>query len=146
VDIATIKTLEEQAKLALHSDRSRSFFLKLLEVVKQEVNKIPAGKCLLGCSEILESAFGKFKQLEKCHANAGLTSLVLSLPSFLGNISESLVKMAMEQISIDKVKDWVKTNLGSTFWSRRRSDLNVDEVLVEEDYLESDDLVYARVC
>jgi hypothetical protein len=84
--------------------------------------------------------FGKFKQLEKQHASAGITSLVLSLPAFLGTISEKVVKAAMEQISIGKVKEWLKTNLGDTFWSKRRSDLN-EHGPVERDYLESDDLI-----
>lgn len=140
----TVKTLKEKGNLELCSDRSRSFFSKVLEAIEQEVSKVSKGSCLLGCSEIIESVFGKFKQLEKHHAFAGLTSLVLSLPSFLGTISENVVKAAMEQISIGKVKEWIKANLGHTFWSRRRSDLNGHEE-IKKNYLESDELLQEQV-
>jgi hypothetical protein len=132
-----LESLKKQEEL-LDNQRIRSFFSELLGVIEREVNKVPQGCCLLGCSEVIESTFGKFKQLEKQHASGGLTSLVISLASFLGEISIDIVKIAMETISIGDVKGWIATNLGSTFWSRRRRDLNGHDS-IEEDYLESDD-------
>lgn len=138
----TLNALKEKRSLTSCSERGLCFFSKILEIIEQEVRKVTQGS-LLGCSEVIESVFGKFKQLEKQHASAGLTSLVLGLPALLGKMSTDILKSAMEQISIGKVKEWVKTNLGETYWSRRRSDLK-KEFYVEDDYLELDDFI-ARV-
>lgn len=135
----TLMTLKEKRCLATCSERSLCFFSKIIEIIEQETSKVPQGS-LLGCSEVIESVFGKFKNLEKHHSSAGLTSLVLGLPAFLGKMSTDILKNAMEQISIGKVKTWIKTNLGETFWTRRRSDLK-DDVCIEEDYLELDEFI-----
>ncbi len=123
------------------SKRGLEFFFKIQQTIGEETKKIPLGMRLLGSSEIIESVFGKFKQIERNHAFAGLTSLVLSLPAFVGHMSIDSVKEAMEQISIQKVKAWVKENLGTTFWSQRRKALSKNYI----NYLKEDDLqeVYA---
>jgi hypothetical protein len=135
----TLMTLKEKRSLTTCSERSSRFFSKILEIIEEETSKVPQGS-LLGCSEVIESVFGKFKNLEKQHSSGGLTSLVLGLPALLGNMSTDILKSAMEQISIGKVKAWVKTNLGETFWVRRRSDLK-KETCEEENYLELDDFL-----
>jgi hypothetical protein len=141
----TTKILKKKGAIIANSKRSRSFFSKILKTIEQEVKKIPKDSCLLGCSEVIESAFGKFKQLEKNHASGGLTSLVLSLPALLGDTSMEVIKEAMEKVSIKQVKEWIKENLGSTFWSQRRSNLSMSNELKDGYYLESDDFteIYA---
>lgn len=134
----TLMTLKEKRSLISCNERSLCFFSKILEIIEQEVSKVSQGS-LLGCSEVIESVFGKFKHLEKQHSSAGLTSLVLSLPALLGKMSADIIKSAMEQISIGKVKAWIKTNLGETFWARRRCDLKKDAC--KGDYLELDDFI-----
>jgi len=133
----TLMILKEKKKLASYNERSLCFFSKILEAIEQEAKKVTQGS-LLGCSEVIESVFGKFKHLEKQHSSSGLTSLVLGLPALLGEISIDTIKNAMEKISIGKVKEWIKTNLGETFWSRRRSELKED-TSIKDDYLELDD-------
>ena len=91
-----IEILQERAQTILYSERSHSFFANILIEIEKEVNKIPKGARLPGCSEVIESVFGKFKQLEKNHASGGLTSLVLSLPAIVGEVSMDIVKQAME--------------------------------------------------
>lgn len=132
-----LMTLKEKRNLRVYSERSSCFFSKILEIIEHEASKVPQGS-LLGCSEVIESVFGKFKHLEKQHSSTGLTSLVLGLPALLGEMSADILKSAMEQVSIGKVKEWIKTNLGETFWARRRSDLKEDSC-IEEDYLELDE-------
>jgi hypothetical protein len=128
------------------TERAQSFLKKALKVLKEEESKIPEGMSLLGSSEIIESTFGKFKQLAKGHSSGGLTSLVLSLCAMVGQHCEDFIKTAMEQTSIKDVKEWVKNNLGTTFWSRRRKDLgdnddcsHQDNSWLNEDYLDSDE-------
>jgi hypothetical protein len=135
----TVKILRERGASIACSERSRSFFSKILKTIEGEENKVPQGICLPGCSEVIESVFGKYKQLEKNHASGGLTSLVLSLPALVGDMTIEIVKNAMERISIKQVKEWVKENLGCTFWSERRNDLHFDIGIGGERYLDQDE-------
>lgn len=138
----TVKVLRKNGAIVACSKRGRSFFSKILKAIEEEAKKIPKTSCLLGCSEIIESVFGKFKQLEKNHASGGLTSLVLSLSALLGDLSVEIVKEVMETISIGQVKKWIKENLGCTFWSQRRMCLRSAESDV---YLESDESMEVAV-
>jgi hypothetical protein len=116
----TVNILKKKGEMVAKDRKSRAFFSKILKTIEEETQKITGDSILPGCTEIIESIFGKFKQLEKNHAAGGITSLVLSLPAFIGNISEEIVKKAMETITIDHIKGWVEVNLGDTFCAQRR--------------------------
>jgi hypothetical protein len=72
-------------------------------------------------SEILESAFGKFKRLERDQSSDGLTGLVLALGAIMGTLSAEDLRQALEATPQKKVKNWVKSKLGETMqWLRRQ--------------------------
>jgi hypothetical protein len=115
--------VENKCKMLSQSKRGRSFWKKIKEILVEEEKKVPEGMRTVGSSESIESIFGKFKQLEKYQASNGLTSLVLSIPAMLGQLTMTVVAQAMSRISIKKLLTWVETNLGKTFCSRRREGL-----------------------
>lgn len=142
--------IEQRGLQIVFMERSQCFLEKTLKVLKEEENKVPEGMQLVGSSEIIESTFGKFKQLEKNHSSGGLTSLVLSLPAMVGQWNVDVIKTAMEQISIKDVKEWIENNLGTTFWSLRRKDFGSNRDCMkqgnsrrEEYYLELDEITEA---
>ena len=139
----TVNILRKRGAIMATNRKSRSFFSKILKTIEEETKKITDNSIFPGCSEIIESIFGKFKQLEKNHASGGITSLVLSLPALVGNISEEIVKQAMETISIDHIKGWIEENLGDTFWSQRRNSFISEKPIKTSNYLEVDDLFEA---
>jgi hypothetical protein len=72
-------------------------------------------------SEVLESAFGKLKRLERDQSSDGLTGLVLALGAMMGTTSEEDLCQALEATPEKKVKNWVKNKLGETMqWLRRQ--------------------------
>ena len=72
-------------------------------------------------SEILESAFGKLKRLERDQSSNGLTGLVLALGAMMGTPSEEEMRQALDATPEKKVKNWVKSKLGETMqWLRRQ--------------------------
>jgi hypothetical protein len=72
-------------------------------------------------SEVLESAFGKLKRLERDQSSDGLTGLVLALGAMMGNTSGEDLRQALEATPQKKVKNWVKNKLGNTMqWLRRQ--------------------------
>lgn len=136
-----VNILRERGFAVASYERNRSFLSKILKKIEEEEIKVPIGCCFPGCSEVIESVFGKFKQLEKNHASGGLTSLILSLPAIVGDITMGMVKDAMEKISIEEVNKWVQDNLGRTFWSHRRTDLRTKRCNEINAYLESDEFL-----
>lgn len=76
---------------------------------------------LPGSSEVIESCFGKFKQIEKDQAKNGWTSMILALPALVSKTTKAVVSQAMKQVSTKKVKEWSSEYLGSTINSKKRA-------------------------
>lgn len=96
------------------------FIAELAEVLNAEGNKVPEGKRYIGSSVIIESVFGKFKQLEGVHACSGMTSLVLALPAILGETTTHIIEEAMNTVSAEDLDKWIQDNMGQTYLSKRR--------------------------
>ena len=93
--------------------------------MKKEGDKITKGEHCLGSSEIIESAFGKFKQLEGHHASSGITSLVLALPAIFGETDDSELANALNNISVNDLDNWQKEHLEQTYLSKRKMALKL---------------------
>lgn len=71
-------------------------------------------------TEILESSFSLYKQLEKQHSKSGFTSLLLTFPTLLRETTPEEVTASFPRVKIADVKKWVKDNLPSTMASKRQ--------------------------
>jgi hypothetical protein len=89
--------------------------------VALQARQLRRGERLPASTEVLESCFGKLKVLEKGQAKNGFTGLVLSLAALVCKTTEDVVQRALETCSIQKVKDWIEDNLGTTVQARRRT-------------------------
>ena len=78
-------------------------------------------KRIPGSSEVIESCFGKFKQIEKDQAKNGWTSMILALPALVSKTTKTVVTQAMKQVSTKKIKEWSAEHLGSTINSKKRA-------------------------
>lgn len=139
------EVVEKRIRSMMLTERAKQFVDKVIRVLKEEEDKIPDEKCYPGSSEVIESLFGKFKQLEKNHSSDGLTSLVLSMPAMLGKMSIDCVKDALEMVSVKKAQEWVENNIGISFWSKRRecfSNNNGSKNTCKDDfYLDMDEFI-----
>jgi flagellar motor protein MotB len=70
-------------------------------------------------TEVLESVFGRYKQLERQHSHGGFTSLLASFATLLKPITPDEIKEAFEQVSTKEMKQWVKDQLGNTLQSKK---------------------------
>jgi hypothetical protein len=78
----------------------------------------------LACSsEIIESAFGKFKQRIAHNPMVGMTDLVLSLTLCFAKITPELVHQALELTPTKLVIEWKKQHLPPSLLARRREQL-----------------------
>lgn len=103
------------------SDNNADFlkFLKeALKSVEEETCKLKPGQVMLCSTEVEESIFGKFKELNS--GGHGIGSNVLGLTIFVGpEQTEASIKEAMENCSTKKGLDWIKQKAGKTLGSLR---------------------------
>ena len=78
------------------------------------------GERLVGSTEVLESVFGKWKTLERQESRNGVTSLVLSLGSLVGQWPVSRIKAALEATPVKHVVAWCREHLAFSVQSQRR--------------------------
>lgn len=78
----------------------------------------------LGCSDIIESIFGKYKNFSGKSSMKEIGRAILTIPAFVGKIKHDEVKQAMESISAKEVSEWQKENIGISFLSKRKKAFN----------------------
>jgi hypothetical protein len=91
----------------------------LVEFVEHSEQQLEAGDRAWLSTEILESLFGRFKQLEGQHSKGGFTSLLAALPSLCCQIDAARVRSRLLQVSTTVLKQWVKKTIGQTLTGRR---------------------------
>jgi hypothetical protein len=95
---------------------------KLIEYfneIKKIILKLDRLK-LICSSDIIESAFGKYKNYVNNNPMAGVTNLVLSLSAFTSKLTDSQIIKAMESTSINKIKKWTKEEIGDSLLKKRK--------------------------
>ena len=108
------------AKLDLTTTRANTFKDSLIEAVKIEASKIPKDTILLGCSDVIESIFGKYKQISSRSPFKTMGQLVLTLPLMTATLTVDLVRQGMESIRNCDLEQWVETSLGTSPLAQRR--------------------------
>lgn len=116
-----VGALRETLPSSYAYDSSRQLAEELVAFVKAQTFLTRRGERLPGSTEILESSFGKFKQLEKQQSRGGFTSLVLGFGAMLGNISTTVIEQAMKRSHTKNVIEWCKEHLGVTLFAQRKA-------------------------
>jgi hypothetical protein len=93
---------------------------ELCEFVGEQSQAARPGERLVGSTEVLESVFGKWKALERQESRNGITSLVLTLGSLVGQWPVSRIKAALEATPVKHVVEWCQKHLPSSVQSQRR--------------------------
>lgn len=70
-------------------------------------------------TEILESTFSLYKQLEQQHSKSGFTSLLLTIPTLIRETTAREVTALFAQVKVADVKAWSKEHLPNTLTSQR---------------------------
>lgn len=115
------EALRSEIGEALQYDTSRELADRLLSFVADAEQQLRDGERLPMSTEILESAFGLYKQLERQHSKSGFTSLLACLPALLKPTTPDGVREAFARVSAMDVTAWVKKHFHSTVTSRRQS-------------------------
>lgn len=103
----------------LSHDTSQQLAKQLISFVAQAQRKLKKGERLPMSTEILESTFGLYKQLERQHSKSGFTSLLAAFSALLTKTTAQTVRSAFAAVSLADVKQWVSDNLGDTLTAKR---------------------------
>jgi hypothetical protein len=99
---------------------SRGLAKQLVQFVVAAERQLRPGERLPISTEILESTFSLYKQLERQHSKGGFTSLLAGFGDLLRKSTPDSIRQAFSIATLDDVKRWVKENLGDTLTTKRR--------------------------
>ncbi|HBE01641.1 MAG: hypothetical protein A2096_11400 [Spirochaetes bacterium GWF1_41_5] len=96
--------------------------VEMTEILKKYFKaslKLVKVKTILATSDILESAFGKYKNYISNNPMIGITNIVLSIAAFTSDLSKEIIKEALENTRIADVLEWSEENIGNTQFKKR---------------------------
>ncbi len=117
--LRTLRNGDDNAA-AKDTHECRQVTASLLRFVRQSESKLAAGQRLPMSTEILESSFGLFKQLERQHSKGGFTSLLAAYGCLLHASTPESIRRDFAQVTVKQMRDWVSTKLGTTLASKRQ--------------------------
>jgi hypothetical protein len=105
----------------LEHGTSKELAQRLIDFVAESEEPLREGERLPMSTEILESSFGLYKQLERQHSKSGFTSLLACLPALLKPTTPEHVMAAFARTSAEDVTAWTQEHFPSTVTSRRHA-------------------------
>jgi len=100
---------------------SRTVADRLLEFLRDHELKLTDDQRLPISTEILESCFGLFKQLERQHSKGGFTSLLSAFGALLKPATADTIREDFARVSVAQLRTWIRNNLGTTVTSKRQT-------------------------
>jgi len=92
---------------------------KLSKYFDETQELLPKVDKILISSDIIESAFGKYKNYVSNNPMAGVTNLILCLSAFTASLTEIEIKKALETTTINDIVNWTKKIIGKTLLKKR---------------------------
>lgn len=105
----------KQNRLALF----KKYMMNYLDVYVKNINS--KTKKLLCTSDIIESTFGRYKNVLSKNAMSGITDLFLMIAAFTANLTIESVNAAIDGCSVKTIEYWKKDNLCSSLLSKRKA-------------------------
>jgi len=98
---------------------SQQLAQRLIDFVTASEGQLKEGERLPMSTEILESTFALYKQLERQHSKGGFTSLLAGFGALLKTATDEGIRRAFSTVSVRDVHQWTRENLGATLTSKR---------------------------
>ncbi len=94
---------------------------QLIAWITESASKLADGERAWLSTEILESLFGRFKQLSRQHSKGGFTRLIAMLPMLCGKVTADHVRTGFRRVDARALQKWLSDTLGSTLTARRNA-------------------------
>jgi hypothetical protein len=102
------------------SKRLAKQLVKFVVAGERQLKEAKVGERLPMSTEIVESTFAHYKQLERQHSKGGFTSLLAGYAALLTKTTPESIKRAFLMAKTKDVRKWIKDNLGETLTTKRR--------------------------
>jgi len=118
-----LSRLSIKKSLELFGEQNNENALKIkkmiIEYFHSTLNKMLAQERekVICSSDIIESCFGKFKELVKTNKTVGISDLSLCISALLSDGDN--IKQQFETVSMKKVQEWKKENVGDTLFGQK---------------------------
>ena len=109
------KTVADELVAFMRNSEHKFTNAKLNDAKLNNISRLPMS------TEILESAFGLFKQLERQHSKGGFTSLLAAFGALLKPATPESIRRDFARVSVKQMRAWVQSNLKTTLGSKRRT-------------------------
>lgn len=121
IDRGAAHRLEAQlGQLDALCDSAKNLAAQMVRFVAEQAAGAGAGERFPGSTEVLESCFGKFKQLEKQQSRGGFTQLLLGFGALVARLVPQSVKQALQASTTADVRAWAAQYLGLTLFAQRK--------------------------
>jgi hypothetical protein len=100
--------------------KERAFRRQVLAFVQKEGAKVPVGQRYLGSTDVLESLFGKYKDLAEHAPSREITANVLMIPLLVTPLTPELLRQALETVRGQDVEQWLEEHLGPSPQKKKR--------------------------
>lgn len=116
----TAKELSRELSGPWAHESTATLVQELVEFVRSQGHQTKRGERFPGSTEVLESCFGKMKELEQQQSRGGFTSLVIAFGALLADTTSRFIKSAMQHSATQDVYQWCTENLGITLFGKRK--------------------------
>lgn len=99
---------------------SRQLVAAMTALLREYERGLQPGERLPISTEILESSFALYKQLEQQHSKSGFTNLLLTFPTLLRETTATEVTACFAVAKVADIKNWTKEHLPNTLTSQRQ--------------------------
>jgi hypothetical protein len=117
---AATRLRKQLSQLDALGDSAAGLTKELVQFVSSQESQVRRGERFPGSTEILESGFGKYKQLEKQQSRGGFTQLLLGFGAMLTKATTDVVREAMKTSRTMDIRRWAAQTLGLTLFAQRK--------------------------
>lgn len=115
------QAFQKQAAQWAKDPLSRQLLERTVQFLQDQEDGLDPDERLPLSTEIIESCFGRYKQLEGQHSKGGFTTLLPAFGALLCQATPASLARSLRQVSNRDVHQWTKTHLGRTLASRRQA-------------------------
>lgn len=102
--------------------RLKEFKVYMLNYLDEHTKEIKHQKeTILCCSDIIESAFGRYKNELSKNPMSGITDLVLIIPALTAKLTEDFITNAIDSCTVKDIATWKKENLCNSLLAKRKN-------------------------
>ena len=99
---------------------SQKLVSQMVALLRTYEKKLRPQERLRISTEILESSFALYKQLEQQHSKSGFTSLILAYPTLLRKTTAKEVTACFAKVKVADVRKWVKEHVPNSLTAKRQ--------------------------